>query len=89
MTEWGVITVIAALVALGAAICGPIIKLNTSIARLTTTMENVAERLDRLDEDNHNSHKRLWEHNDQQDDQLAGHETRIALLEHTKEEKQR
>ncbi len=81
MTEWGVITVIAALVALGAAICGPIIKLNTSITKLTATMEAVGERLNRLDEDNHNSHKRLWDKNEEQDNRLGDHETRIHLLE--------
>ena len=86
MTEWGVITVIAALVDLGAAICGPIIKLNTSITKLTETMRNVGERLNRLDEDNHDSHKRLWDKNEEQDNRLGDHETRIHLLEKKKED---
>lgn len=81
MTEWEVFGVIAALVAFSVAIGTPIIKLNTSITRLIDRLENLDEGLGDLEERNHKSHERIWKHNEEQDDTIRKHETRISILE--------
>ena len=70
MQEWDVVGVIAALVALFVAVIAPIIRLNTSITKLNTTMEIFAKKCDKTDE-------ALCKHSDQ----LADHETRITVIE--------
>ena len=88
MTEWEVFGVITALVAFVAAIVGPLIKLNTSITRLTETAAHLTEKIGQLvrdmaaqEEKSSESHRRIWAKNDEQDATLADHETRITVLE--------
>ena len=81
MSEWTVFGVVIALVGFAASIVGPVVKLNTSITRLTVTMDALASRLGKIESDNHDSHRRLWEHNGEQDDKLADHEHRIKVME--------
>lgn len=81
MTEWEVVGVIVVLVGLVAAFVGPIIRLNTNITKLTVTMERLAKDMDVMQENSHDAHKRLWDHNDEQDKTLNDHETRISTLE--------
>ncbi len=44
MTEWGVVTVIIALGGFVLAIVAPVIKLNTTITRLTTIVDRLQSR---------------------------------------------
>ena len=81
MTEWTVVGVVIALMGFAAAIVGPVVKLNTSITKLTVTMDALASRLVKIETDNHDSHKRLWRHNDEQDAVLNDHEHRIKVME--------
>ena len=85
MTEWEVVGVIAALVAFAISIGTPIIRLNTSITRLIDRLNNLDESMDELTVRNHKSHERIWQHNDEQDDKLNDHETRITILERREE----
>lgn len=80
--EWTTVTVIIALVGLGAAVIKPIVSLTGSITKLTVVVERLEDGLNKLDEGNHKSHQRIWDHNDEQDDKLADHERRIGALEH-------
>ncbi len=81
MTEWGVVGVVIALFGFAVSVVAPIIKLNTSITRLTVTLETVARELNDQKKSNHESHKRIWEKNEEQDGKLADHEGRITRLE--------
>lgn len=72
---------IVVLVGLAGSIIGPVIKLNSSITRLTVTMERLVKDVDVIKENSHDAHQRLWEKNDEQDKALADHETRITTLE--------
>ena len=49
MNEWGVVTVIIALVGLFATVSKPIIKLNKTITELSTDLKQVMTRLDKLE----------------------------------------
>ncbi|MEZ4508941.1 MAG: hypothetical protein R2912_06870 [Eubacteriales bacterium] len=81
MQEWDVVGVIAALIALFATIVAPIVKLTHAITKLTTTMENMEKNVEELTANNRCAHERLWSHEQQQDERLSDHETRIRVME--------
>ena len=80
--EWTTITVIIALVGLGAAVIKPIVSLTQSITKLTVVVERLERELDEQSEHSRESHKRLWDHNEEQDNRLDDHERRIHDIEH-------
>lgn len=79
--EWQVVGVLIALLGLLTAVVTPVARLNSSITKLNTTMEHITKEVDGLKTDNHDSHKRLWDKNEEQDKALNDHETRITTLE--------
>lgn len=58
-----------------------VLKLNSSITKLTVTMERLVQDMREQKSNSHDAHKRLWEHNEEQDAKLLNHETRINNLE--------
>ena len=78
MNEWTVVGVIVVLLGLLGTVTAPMIKLNT---KLNDKFETLDAKLTDVTESNHNSHKRLWEHEEAQDQTLNNHETRIQILE--------
>lgn len=87
--EWTVVTALVVLVGLFFTVGKPILALNRNIVELNLTMKQQATDIKRnaeeiKDQKKHaqESHKRLWEHNSEQDDQLKDHELRIGALEH-------
>ena len=80
--EWPTITVIISLVGLGAAVIKPIVSLTQSITKLTVVVERLERELDEQSEHSRESHKRLWDHNEEQDNRLDDHERRIHDIEH-------
>lgn len=81
MNEWTVVTVIVALVGLFMAVGAPIIKQTQTMTKLDATMETLSEKLTQLEEKNSDAHKRIWDHNNDQDKQINNHEIRIVKLE--------
>lgn len=79
--EWTTVTVIIALVGLGAAVIKPIVSLTQSITKLTVVVERLERELDEQGEHSRESHKRLWDHNEEQDNRLDDHERRIHDME--------
>lgn len=79
--EWTTVTVIIALVGLGAAVIKPIVSLTQSITKLTVVVERLERELDDQSEHSRESHKRLWDHNEEQDNRLDDHERRIHDME--------
>lgn len=74
MTEWNVFEVVVALVAFVATVVAPIIKLNTSIVKLTAIVDKMANDLGDLTSRNAATHERIF-------NQINDHETRISVLE--------
>lgn len=81
MTEWDIVTVLAAVVGLFAAVGAPVIRLNATMTRLSTLVEALEKKVDNQVASSKESHRRLWEHNDEQDGKIADHEKRITILE--------
>jgi cell division protein FtsL len=84
MDEWTIVTVIVVLVGLFATVGKPILNLIGSITTLNNTVEGLKKEISELNTKNSASHQRLWDHNDEQDERLNNHETRIHDLEQRK-----
>ena len=82
MTEWGVVIVIVTLFGLIAAIVKPIVNMTRAMTRLTVVMEQTEKSLNKLTTDNTESHRRIWNHNEEQDATINDHEVRIGILDH-------
>lgn len=80
---WEIFLGIAALFSFVIAVTGPMIKLNTSITKLNASVDVLKDAIDRIDADNEESHKRIWKHNDEQDEIIAEHAKKINNIEHT------
>ena len=85
MSEYGVIVIVVAMITTAITIMAPIIKLNTTITRLIVKLDNLGMDMEELEKHNHESHRRIWEKNDEQDGKLADHETRLIVIENEKE----
>ena len=91
--EWTTVTVIIALIGLIVTVTTPLIKLNSNITRLNVVLDSIRSELDEQKKalsaqkaDSRESHRRLWAHNDEQDNTLNDHETRIRVLEQQNKE---
>ena len=77
--DWTVIAGVAALVGLIGGIVAPILKLNTSITRLTVVVNGLVENFEKVTDKNDDAHDKINE-------KLEDHETRISLIEHSGKE---
>lgn len=75
------INVLIVLVGFGATVTAPILKLSNTTTKLNSTCENLEKEFKDFEENNKDSHRRLWNHNTKQDEQIQEHENRIILLE--------
>ena len=85
---WTVVLALVTLVGLFLTVGKPILKLNSTLTVLTSRMDSIEKAAkdheDALKEQKlhaHESHKRLWDHNSKQDEQLRDHEHRLGVLE--------
>lgn len=81
MGEWDIVTVLVVIVGLFCTVGAPIIKLNTNITKLNASLESTQKDQAKLERDNNDAHKRIWEHNDTQDKMLEEHRLRLHDLD--------
>lgn len=81
MTDWDIVKDIVVLAGLIMTVTTPLLKLNTSITQLKALLDSVAKQVQENDKSNSSSHKRLWEHNEEQDETLQRHEQRLHDLD--------
>jgi len=79
--EWTVVTVIVALVGLGAAVVRPMLSLNSTIVKLTGAVEALHRNIEELTSRNSKSHDRIFQALDDHGELLQDHEKRITLME--------
>lgn len=85
MGKYDVVVIVVAMLTTAITIGAPIIKLNTTITRLIVKIDALGIDLNDLEKHNHESHRRIWEKNDEQDERIADHETRLKVIEREKE----
>lgn len=81
MTEWGVVTVLIAIVGLIITVVTPLLKLNGSIVQLTTVVDSLKQQLSTMETNNSNSHDRIWSELDEHQQEINDHDRRIIKLE--------
>lgn len=81
MTDWDIVKDIVVLIGLIVTVTTPLLKLNTSITQLKALLDSVVKQVLDNDRSNSASHKRLWEHNEEQDETLQRHEQRLHDLD--------
>ena len=88
MTEWGVVGVLVTLAAAAAAVVRPIVKLNTTITRLSVIIDQAVKNLEQMRQENEqfqqeskSSRRRIHGRIDELVKNVAGHGLRIAVLE--------
>lgn len=64
------------------ALVRPIVTLTKAITELTVTCKNLDGQFATMQNKNTESHRRIWEHNDEQDKKLNDHEARLQNIEH-------
>lgn len=83
MMTWEIFLGIVALIGFVISVMTPIIKLNTSITKLNVALTALQTSMDRIEDENTKSHRRIWSHNDNQDALIENHERRLSDIEHT------
>lgn len=81
MTDWDIVKDIVVLIGLIVTVTTPLLKLNTNITQLKALLDSVVKQVQDNDRSNSASHKRLWEHNEEQDETLQRHEQRLHDLD--------
>lgn len=81
MDEWVIFKDFVVIVGLIITVTTPLLKLNTSITKLKTLLEIVVNKVETLDRNNTESHRRLWDKNEEQDKTLQNHEQRLHDLD--------
>ena len=78
---WEIVAGLFVLIGGIVSIVMPIVKLTKSITELTVKVDDFARQIEQQSVRSKETHKRLWEHNEEQDDKLQEHEIRISNLE--------
>lgn len=91
MSEWGVVTVVIALVGLIGAVAVPLSKNTKAMTQLSGQIELLAYRikeeennLEAFKEKSADRHEKIFNQLDEQSERLTDHENRITNLEKTK-----
>lgn len=81
MNEWTVVTMIVTLTGFLIAVISPVVKLNSAITRINTTVNALEKDMESLKQCSTQGQDRVWESNKEQDMQIADLKIRLALLE--------
>lgn len=79
---WEIFTGITVLIGFLISIIGPFTKLTKTMTELTISVQALKEVVEELGVKNNEAHKRIWGHNDEQDERLDDHEKRIMKVEY-------
>ena len=91
MERWDIVLVIVVLIDLFISVYKPMSGNTKAMTELNITMKCLSEKIEKFDSrmadmdvKNHESYRRIWEHNEEQDEKLNNHETRLQVLEKEK-----
>lgn len=79
---WEIVLGIIALFGFMVSVVTPILKLTRIMTELNFSVEGLKKAIDDISINNSESHKRIWEHNAEQDRQINDHEKRINKIEY-------
>lgn len=76
--------IVLSLIGLIFTIISSVWKLAKTITECTDAVKNLTTRIDSMDTSNEKDHIEMWDKIEHSEEAIQDHETRIALLEHTK-----
>lgn len=76
--------IVLSLIGLIFTIISAVWKLSKTITECTDAVKNLTTRIDNMDTSNEKDHIEMWDKIEHSEEAIQDHETRIALLEHTK-----
>lgn len=76
--------IVLSLIGLIFTIISAVWKLSKTITECTDAVKNLTTRIDNMDTSNEKDHIEMWDKIEHGEEAIQDHETRIALLEHTK-----
>jgi hypothetical protein len=76
-----VLVSLGSILGVGVIIVKPILQVVRSMTALNESIKALTEKFKRFEVNNHDDHKRIWLHNEKQDEILAEHGTKLLLLE--------
>lgn len=78
---WEIFLGIVALVGFVITLATPLMKLSKTMTELNVNMQNLNKAMNVLTANNTESHRRIWAHNEEQDEKIENHEKRITKIE--------
>ena len=78
---WEIFLGIVALVGFIISVATPLMKLSKTMTELNVNMQNLNKAMNVLTTNNTESHRRIWQHNEEQDEKIENHEKRITKIE--------
>ena len=78
---WEIFLGIVALVGFVISLATPLMKLSKTMTELNVNMQNLNKAMNVLTANNTESHRRIWQHNEEQDEKIENHEKRITKIE--------
>lgn len=79
---WEILVGIITLVGFIISVIGPIMKLTKVMTELTVSVTNLKDVVDQMGTKNSESHKKIWDHIDEQDKKIDDHEKRLTKTEY-------
>lgn len=79
---WEIVVGIITLFGFLVSVVTPLTKLTKIMTELTISVEGLKEAIKQMGDKNTESHRRIWEHNTEQDKLLENHEKRITKIEY-------
>lgn len=72
---------LGSVLSVGVIIVKPILTMVKTMTTLNESIKALTEKFNKFEVNNHDDHKRIWLHNDKQDEAIQEHGERILLLE--------
>ena len=76
-----VVVALGSVLSVGVIIVKPILQVVKTMTALNESIKALTEKFNKFEVNNHDDHKRIWQHNDKQDETIQEHSERISILE--------
>ena len=76
-----IVVALGSILGTGVMVVKPILQVVKIMTALNESIKALTEKFNKFEVNNHDDHKRIWLHNDKQDEVIQEHDKRILLLE--------
>lgn len=75
------IVALGTILGVGVSVVKPILLVVKTMTELNESIKTLTDKVNVFETSNDNAHRRIWKHNDEQDEILQDHEKRIFIME--------